>query len=351
MLNNSYLNFKTILPLLLLSFCCLLTGCARFQQVNFDVKIPGSGTGVFIVKNSSGQLAYSANIKGGQLKLDKQFIEQTGFYTISVADDAIKNIPVPYEVYLEPGNYKIEFSAAINRQYPKITSTSRVQQELSAFYAIAAALHNDPKASLKAFINQYPRSAIATHLMAGFEYENAPADYYQIFKSLSPEARNSEEGREIGEKLSKLVKLLPGEVAPLIAGTTPDGKTFKIADLNKKIYLVEFWKAANELSRTNHSAMDVTNMMSTVDRKKDVGIISISLDEKRDWWTSAIKDDQMNWPQYSDLKGNESVNALNWAITRIPTYYLVDGKWRIVERDIPRAEIPVVINEYFRHLK
>jgi hypothetical protein len=337
-------------------------------------------------------MTYSGNIKAGKLDLAKQMLEQPGYYTMTISNDKVKGIGTPFEIYLEPGSYEITTDVNDATVYPKITSASPIQHELSVYYNAVTTLnsnyyrnermklvaqvlirlpkeqlmelakkmqtaqetHNGEipeetnKTILKEFIKQNPHSLAAVHLMAGMEFNTDAAAFYTLYNSLANETKNTDEGKALGKKLSILAKLVTGGAAPTIAGTTPDGKPFNVAGLNKKIYLVEFWKAANDVSRLNHSAADVTNMLSGIPGKKDFGMISISLDEKRDWWTSAIKDDKMNWPQYSDLKGNDSPNAANWAITRIPTYYLVDGSWHIIARDVPRMEVPVDVNEYLK---
>lgn len=331
----------------LLLFCVLiLSGCTKY--VSFDIKTPAIKTGTFIIKNTDGQMVYSGNIKDGQLKLDKQMLERADYYNLFISDDAVKAPPVDFEIYLEPGDYTIVTQGDKSNLYPQITSPSAIQKELSAYYAFELK-YIGRKDNFKIFLQQYPESISAAHIMAGIDYEEDPAYYYPLFKTLTEQARNSYEGKEIGKKLDKLMKLQPGALAPEIAGTTPDGKPFKISDLNKRIYVVEFWKSGNELSRTNHSGASVTNMLSTVEHKKDVGVISVSLDEKRDWWTTAIKDDELTWTQYSDLKGNDSPNAANWAIKRIPTYDLVDGNWHIIQRDVPWMELSADINTYLKH--
>ncbi len=68
------------------------------------------------------------------------------------------------------------------------------------------------------------------------------------------------------------------------------------------------------------------------------------------WITSNLlflpHDDKINWIQVSDLKGNDSPNTKNWAITTIPAYYLLDKKGRIIEREIPFASIKDKVDAY-----
>ncbi|WP_262886761.1 hypothetical protein [Mucilaginibacter humi] len=31
---------------------------------------------------------------------------------------------------------------------------------------------------------------------------------------------------------------------------------------------------------------------------KDLGIVSVSFDKKRDWWLGSMRDDKLTWPRY-----------------------------------------------------
>jgi hypothetical protein len=79
---------------------------------------------------------------------------------------------------------------------------------------------------------------------------------------------------------------------------------------------------------------------------KGFGVISVSLDEKRDWWTSAIKDDKITWPQVSDGKGLDSPNLDNWGITDVPTYCLIDGSGHLIERNIAFDGLAFAVTDY-----
>jgi hypothetical protein len=80
--------------------------------------------------------------------------------------------------------------------------------------------------------------------------------------------------------------------------------------------------------------------------KNKLGIVSVSLDTRQDWWTDAVKQDNLTWPQVCDLKGDDSPNATNWSISTIPTYYLLDGNWKIVVPNIPINRLNFEVNDY-----
>jgi hypothetical protein len=198
----------------------------------------------------------------------------------------------------------------------------------------------------KQFLKQYPQSEIAGHIFSKLDYEGDPVTYYALFKSLSPVAQQSEDGQEIGDKLSHMIKLVTGKKAPALEGNTPDGKPFDPKTIHKKVIVLDFWKAGNSFSRTSHD--QIKSLLGQPDVEKNVAFISISLDSKPDWWKTALKDDQLSWTQVSDLKGNDSPNAANYNITEIPSYYLLDGDWNIVVPKIGLKNVGFEVSEYLK---
>jgi len=362
----------------------LAVSCTKLPHVQVNGTVPGLNDAVFLLTDATGNTVAGDNIKNGAFKVDT-VLENTGYGTLSISKngDEKKN---EFEVYVEPVQYTIEAKPNKLSSYPKITSTSKIQKELSAYYELydkissgarerlekAKAELNDNRANalskdayvalidkvskaereedktkyeaFETFVKQNPQSVAATHLMNKLDVESDPAAYMALYQKLSNEAKATDEGKELGDKLGRLVKLIPGAQAPDIAGTTPDGKKFSIAGQNKKGYIIDFWRAGNQPSRLNHQ--DMISVLEQDKYAKQFGIISISLDDKRDWWTKAIKDDQMNWPQYSDLKGDKSLNAQNWMITTIPSYYLVDANWKIIERNVDYTRILFTTSNY-----
>ncbi|MFD1258373.1 TlpA family protein disulfide reductase [Mucilaginibacter terrae] len=372
--------------LTLIVVALIACGCNKLPHITFNGKAPGLTNAVFLVTDAAGNSIMGDNITAGTFKKDT-VLENTGYGSISINRNGAEDTN-EFEVYLEAGEYTIEVDTAHLERYPKITSASQIQKELSAYHTLqddvsfraellvkqlqdqiknfkaylggniayanlqtrltmaTAKVGQVKLQAFKEFTDQYPNSIIAARAMEELDYTSNPAAYSAIYKKLSAAAKNTDEGKRVGEKLSKLMKVLPGANAPTITGTTPDGHTFDPSKLDKKVYVVDFWKAGNQVSRINHQDMlkGIINNVNT----KNVGFISVSLDNKRDWWTKAIADDHLTWPQYSDLKGNESANATNWVITTIPTFYLVDTQWRIIQRDVQFPNLERTINEYLK---
>ena len=363
---------------LLLAFA----GCSQ-PYINFTIDAPQISNGTFTVYDDNNTMVYGVNIKNGKLKFEHQYLKQPGYYTFKIVDNDVRTFNRPAEIYLEPGDYHIKVD---KRGYPLITGTSATQNDLTAYYrsedsttlarfkrvqyydllqknsgnasVVAAKALDDTIAKAKAllknvgfdvlriFIKTHPKSMVAVHMMSDIDFKNDPDKYYTLFKNLSADARNSDDGKDINQALIAQLALQPGHTAPDIIGQTPDGKPFKKTGLDKKIYLVEFWKAGSTMTRANHMEDKLSAMMSLIHDPNDFGMIGVSMDHKRDWWLDAIKVDKLTWPQYSDLKGNDSENVTNWQTTILPAYSLVDNKWHIIEANIDFVEVPVLVNRY-----
>lgn len=365
----------------------LLTGCIKRASVEFAGTTPGIKNGVFIVKTAGDSTLYGENIKDGKFTMAAKQLKYPDYYRMNITDNDNNDTHEPFEIYLEDGKYVIETQAGQLYKYPKITSPSKIQDQLSAFYTLTDKLSLDVQNEIKQlkndvktkgnslspaaytallnkltlaennlrannvnafsqFVKQYPNSVVTTHLMSKLNYEDDPASFYAIYKTLTQEAKNTDEGKEIGEKLSHLVKLMPGVKAPSISGNTPDGKPFDPKAVNGKVILVDFWRASNTISRQNHQRMK--DIISQFKNKNDLQVVSISLDTKADWWKTAVNEDSIDWPQVSDLKGDDSPNAANWSVTTIPTYYLLDSNWNIIERNIDIGSVYLETSDYLK---
>lgn len=363
----------------------MLSGCIKRPGIEFTGITPGIKNGVFVVKTTGDSTVFGENIKDGKFTIAKKPLKEPGYYMMNIVDEDNKDDHLPFEVYLESGTYSIETESGKLFKYPKITTSSKIQQQLSAFYtlddklgletqqevqklndeiktkgdalsklaynqllnklsAAQASMATNNETAFKEFLKEFPNSDVSAHLMSKLNYEDDAVTYYAIFKTLSAAAKNSDDGKEIGDKLSHLVKTVEGAPAPAIVGKMPDGKTFDPKSITQKIILVEFWRASNDVSRRNHQT--INDILTQNKYGKNLAVVSISLDTKSSWWTGAIMEDNMKWPQISDLKGDDSPNAVNWSINQIPTYYLLDGNWKIVRRAIESDGMSFEVNDY-----
>ena len=107
-----------------------------------------------------------------------------------------------------------------------------------------------------------------------------------------------------------------------------------------KYLLVDFWASGCGPCRREHP-----NLVSLYRKYHSAGfeIISISLDDERLKWLSAIANDELTWPQLSDLKGMASPAVQYYALSFIPFNVLLDAQGRIIAKDVKGERLQALI--------
>ncbi|MFD2144503.1 redoxin family protein [Mucilaginibacter antarcticus] len=374
-----------------LSFIFLIVlFCACNRSQTGDIEISGTAKnatyGSIVIKDIVKNMIFKADIKDNKFAI-KGYLQYSGYYRMIFSTPATKGITREVELYLEPGNYTINIDPAFINDYPAVTSTSEVQKQLSQYYAIndtmrhesrrkVIAINNqmktggdeikdgdnieeiarlqeeeikasrvDPLSVFNAFMNKYPDNVVASHIMIGMDYQNDPASYQKLYQKFSAGAKATEDGKTLEQKLKQLSGLAPGSPMPKIEGSTPTGEKLDIKAMHKKLLLIDFWRSTNGTSRDNHKRIIGQLMQLST---KGFGVISVSLDTVRAKWTAAIDKDKMKWTQISDLKGDESLNGVNWGIKSIPAYYLIDGEGRIIKRVSEFNDLPAEVEDFLK---
>ncbi len=143
------------------------------------------------------------------------------------------------------------------------------------------------------------------------------------------ELQNSPWGKQIKKRIEKIQKLATGQIAPDFIVQTPDGKSFNIHSVKAKIKIIDFWASwcAPCRALTPH-------LLKLYDEFHEQGleIIGISLDDNKEAWIKAIKEENIPWIQGSRLDGFKPNNPLNqlYGIQGIPHIVLLDANNYII---------------------
>lgn len=167
---------------------------------------------------------------------------------------------------------------------------------------------------------------------------------WELYYRLNTEQQQSETGSHLLHVLNKLQRLKPGNIFDDFTMKDDHAKNFKFRSLKSKYVLIDFWASYCGPCRANHPYLREAYLKA---RGDGLGIVSISLDEDRQKWLNAIKQDKLEWINISDLKGSESSIARKYNITGIPFSVLLDENRKVILVN----PSPSQITEFFKNLK
>ena len=164
--------------------------------------------------------------------------------------------------------------------------------------------------------------------------EDTSAEKY--FDSLLPEATENNSETDILEigfayHNDKYSKIQLGSFIPNFTVRDTSGKEIGLSDFKNKYLLIDFWASWCGPCRANNP-----ELKKLYYKYKDRGldVLSISLDIDAQKWKAAIKKDNMDWFQGSDLLGEQAGIGSRYRITAVPMYILIDNDGKIILKSI-----------------
>ena len=118
-----------------------------------------------------------------------------------------------------------------------------------------------------------------------------------------------------------------GQQAPDLSLPSTEGKPISISSFRGKYVLVDFWASwCNPCRQENPNVVNAYKQF----KDKNFTILGVSLDKDKSPWLKAIKDDQLNWTQISDLAYWNSKAVETFKLESIPFNILIDPQGKII---------------------
>lgn len=76
-------------------------------------------------------------------------------------------------------------------------------------------------------------------------------------------------------------------------------------------------------------------------------IVSISTDKSEGAWKKALQNQQLPWVQLHDLPEDQAVASKRFAVTTLPTTFLIDPEGKIIKKNIRGNDLKVYLQELF----
>jgi len=182
---------------------------------------------------------------------------------------------------------------------------------------------------LEKLLRKHPDSYASAFVLVGSGQGIRPiARQEELYSMLSDRMKKSRQGMQFynfiqGEKNSAIGKTVSNFVL-----SDPQDKPISFDQFKGKYVMLDFWA-----SWCGPCRQSFPTMRKIYQQYKDKGfeIFSISIDENKAAWLKAVTEENNPWAQALD---NQDVSHKGFAITGVPTTYLIDPQGKIVAKQV-----------------
>ncbi len=191
----------------------------------------------------------------------------------------------------------------------------------------------------KSFVFENPTSTVAAHLIyRDLKYKVDLEELRSLTESLDPVLGSSDYVILLNERIAILDKTKPGQPMLDFSQSDTSGNPISSDSFRGKYLLVDFWASwCGPCRRENPNVVAMYNELK--DQGPGFEILGVSFDKDRKKWIGAIHDDQLTWPQVSDLQGWDNAAGKLYGIEGIPHTLLVDPNGVIIEHKLRGEEL------------
>lgn len=371
-----------LIAFIAISFSCQTK--AFSQEYHIKVKLAGNVNGKRVyLKNSDRAIVDSTLIQGGTFQFNGK-IKYPTLYTLTIMDKQQRNpnyqpvIPVfletskvtisanldslSNEVNFRNGQYnysrvKVEGSSAHQvyvdylNGYDPLFAVRKVAfrkyldylnsgdyENASVSEGIALVKQVDEAAKkrddyIKQYIKDHPGSSVSVFIASDNLNLYSVKEIDEIMASLSPAVLKTDPGKSFLKRANNAKKSAAGAMYTNLPFNDDQGAAVQLSNYigKGKYVLLEFWASWCVPCRA-----DIPHLKKNYSLYHPEGfeVISVSMDDNKDSWLKAVKEEQMDWLQVSDLKAFKGAVSNVYNFNGVPTCILIDPEGKIVTRNM-----------------
>ncbi len=338
-----------------ITLAILLACSTTFCQQNFYYKIsvkPTQARRLFIAYEIAGIIFIdSVNIVEKQYNIYKK-LSQPVAATLFTNDKKVNPIPV----FLANNSLQVAINKTVisvnntkqQSDFLMLTANDRIRPNYFPLYGelnatndtaglqqLSVVFDSLKKDDIKKAYNYFTANTTSKLSLFSFSrYAAFFADYSTVerdFALLPRWAKNSPDGKNIVSKMEGAKSVQVNTKARNFSQTSTTGQTIHLESFKGKYVLLDFWASWCAPCRKEHPDFIIAyNQYKT----KNFEIISISLDDNKTSWLTAIEKDKIYWTNLSDLKGQQNDIALKYGVQAIPASFLIDPNGIIIDKNL-----------------
>ncbi len=342
---------------------------SSFSQNNFLVKgrIEGISNGVVYLSyiRDDSLLTDSATLKEGAFTFSDRIAEPV------LATIRIKNRPLAINFFIDPGTSNLDLSfgsppeiqggptqaeykafiASVRDVLPVMSKTYNTYWNLDAgavrdsTYDLYLSLQKELKRRISGYVNDHDNSLVGAWAVADNYYNAASAEIKELYDKLTNHVRQSYYGRKVKELYETTDKSSIGKELKDFIAQDPEGRSVSIGNMQASYILIDFWASwCLPCRKENPHLKEVYRKY----QNKGFEIVGFSLDDDKENWMRAIKNDGISWLNISDLKGwGKSEVCDELGINNVPMNILIDKNKIVIARNLRGNDLDRFLSALF----
>ncbi len=195
------------------------------------------------------------------------------------------------------------------------------------------------------YVATHNKSVASPYILSRISYDLETSTLDSLLKLFDKNLDKSVYTKKLKEKVATLLKVAVGKPAPDFTLNDTAGNPVSLSSFKGKYLLLDFWASwCGPCRAENPHNVEIYKEF----KDKDFAILGVSLDDSRENWLKAIKDDNLTWTHVSDLKGWKSSAGKLYGVSGIPHTVLIDKEGIIIAKDLRGDKLKAKIAEVLK---
>ncbi len=233
----------------------------------------------------------------------------------------------------------------LNKEFNALPDNKKNNQDITqGFQDRYEGLIAERKQAIAAFIKAHPNSYVSLYALNG-DLATEEMDVEQVetaLAALSPSLKSDPIAAAISGKLDLAKRTGIGMMAPDFEEQTSEQIPIKLSSFKGQYVLIDFW--ASWCGPCRQENPNVLRAYETF-KDKNFTVLGVSIDERADLWTKAVKTDGLVWTQLLD---RSNTIAAMYGINAIPKNFLLDPEGKIIAKNLRGPELMDKLTEVLK---
>ncbi|WP_166785131.1 TlpA family protein disulfide reductase [Sphingobacterium psychroaquaticum] len=298
-------------------------------------------TKVFLYNNITGEND-TAVVRDGAWRMERPFSGPTRHMLAAEAESKKHGGYAPFGILIgEPS--KIIIEGDLESFYTAQVSGSKAHDVLNAYNRLVG--ETNEAEALMTVVRNHPNSFASAFILERYGKVLTPEQALACYEGLSDAVKKTDYGKSAGNQIQGALLSKEGALVKNFSLPNEKGENIDFAVFKGKYILLDFW--ASWCGPCIEEFKTLREVYAQYKKSAPFEIVSISTDKSEGAWKKALQNQQLPWVQLHDLPEDQAVASKRFAVTTLPTTFLIDPEGKIIKKNIRGNDLKVYLQELF----